>query len=221
EDFTCSYPGCNQPNACNYDPTAGCDIDSICVFPQQYFNCDGSCESDVDADGICDPFETTGCTDPNACNYNPYVNNDDGSCAEQYFATENISVTSDSFPNGFEWNGALLVSSGEYVWVGVAASGCDSIVTLNFTYTIVIGIENMTSDFSVIIWPNPAKDVLNIRISNGFIADKIELIDAQGKYISQVTKSNQLNLSNIESGVYFARIYSGNQLINKRVEVIR
>jgi hypothetical protein len=48
-------PGCTDPTAFNYDPTANVD--------------DGSCVPVID-----------GCTDPNALNYDPAANTDDGSC---------------------------------------------------------------------------------------------------------------------------------------------
>ena len=46
-------PGCNDPAACNFDPSADSN-DGSCTYP--------------------------GCTDPTACNYNPVYGCDDGSC---------------------------------------------------------------------------------------------------------------------------------------------
>lgn len=57
EDNTqCVYPGCTDPNACNYEPEAGCDASS-CTYDW--------CE---------------GCTDPAACNYHPLYSIENGSC---------------------------------------------------------------------------------------------------------------------------------------------
>jgi hypothetical protein len=41
--------------------------------------CGGSCEADVDADGICDTDEVVGCQDPAACNFDPLAT-DPGTC---------------------------------------------------------------------------------------------------------------------------------------------
>jgi len=220
-DLTCSFPGCNDPNACNFDPNAGCTFEGACELPVPFYNCDGSCVDDADADGICDPFETSGCTDPLACNYNAFVTIDDGSCAEQIFATENISVTSDSFPDGYEWNGALLLTSGEYIWVGTSANGCDSVVTLIFEYTVIIGLNENSGAQQISLWPNPAKDILNVIVENGSAIDYIELLDIHGKLVMQERNTQTINVSTLESGIYLVRVHADQYLMHKRIEVIR
>ena len=61
-------PGCTDPVACNYDPTANTN-----------YNCS---YSDTDGDGICDGDEIYGCQDVNACNFSPEATEDDGSCLD-------------------------------------------------------------------------------------------------------------------------------------------
>ena len=67
---TSSCLGCIDSNACNYIPEATIS-DESCIFPEIYYNCDGTCSEDDDNDGICNELEITGCPDVNACNYNP------------------------------------------------------------------------------------------------------------------------------------------------------
>ena len=72
--------GCMDPSACNYDFYATVAANDGCVYPidlypslnidgVSYVNCDGSCESDYDADGVCDIIEIYGCMDEQAYNY--------------------------------------------------------------------------------------------------------------------------------------------------------
>jgi hypothetical protein len=220
-DLTCTFPGCTDADACNFDPEAGCPLEGACEFPVPYYNCDGSCVSDVDADGICDPFETSGCTDPLACNYNAFVTIDDGSCSEQIFVTEEISVTSDSFPQGYDWNGALLQTSGEYIWVGTSANGCDSVVTLDFEYIVVSSVSNEIATIEVSVYPNPAKDVLNITTLSSRAFEQVELLDLQGKTVVQERNVSVLDVSQLEAGVYILRVRTGQLLLHKRVEVVK
>ena len=48
--------GCTDENACNYN-TNVTDDDESCAYPEQYYNCDGSCITDTDEDGVCDENE--------------------------------------------------------------------------------------------------------------------------------------------------------------------
>ena len=61
--------GCTDSTACNYNEAAT-DEDGSCAYGDFGYDCDGDCLSDVDGDGICDPFEVEGCLNPLACNYN-------------------------------------------------------------------------------------------------------------------------------------------------------
>ena len=70
------FSGCTDSSACNYLNYATED-DGSCVFPEQWYNCDGECITDVDNDGICDQLEILGCTDYEAFNYNPDATDSD------------------------------------------------------------------------------------------------------------------------------------------------
>lgn len=69
ENFAESF-GCTDPLACNYNVAATTDNGS-CIYPQQFYDCNGNCLEDADGDGICDQLEIPGCTDTLACNFNP------------------------------------------------------------------------------------------------------------------------------------------------------
>ncbi len=71
--------GCTDDLACNYDADATED-DGSCVYAEAFYDCDGSCLSDVDGDGICDELEIPGCTDVFACNYSLDATDNDGTC---------------------------------------------------------------------------------------------------------------------------------------------
>ena len=82
-DGSCDYAscsGCTDPTACNYDATATSD-DGGCTFPPSTLvDCNGDCNNDSNANGICDEQETLGCTDLSACNFDIDATFDDGSC---------------------------------------------------------------------------------------------------------------------------------------------
>ena len=76
--------GCTDATANNYKQTATQD--------------DGSCDYDLDDDGILDADEISGCTYSNALNYDPLATDDDGSCqydANTYNPTINCGPAGD------------------------------------------------------------------------------------------------------------------------------
>ena len=89
-----------------------------CEFPEFALNCNGTCMSDIDDDGICDEFEIAGCTEVAACNYNPEASDEDGSCA--YPAP------------GFNCDGSCDDSDGDGVCDSEEVVGCTIASACNF-----------------------------------------------------------------------------------------
>ncbi|MCP4798510.1 MAG: hypothetical protein GY893_01010, partial [bacterium] len=124
-------PGCMDPNADNYDPSANYD--------------DGSCEY-------------WGCTDPNALNFDTGANTDDGSCeyscVYQGFAGQLMIDMHDSF--GDSWNGNLLYivsSNGDTLnpggsTVGSGSDASDSICIPNGCYWVTCDYGSWQSEVS-------------------------------------------------------------------------
>ncbi|MDR0927824.1 MAG: S8 family peptidase [Ignavibacteria bacterium] len=70
------------------------------------------------------------------------------------------------------------------------------------------GIEDK-NDFDFSVFPNPAVDMLNIKIDN--VADLpyiLSIYDEQGNsvYLTSIQTEKQINLSNMSAGVYFVRL---------------
>lgn len=86
--------------------------------------------------------------------------------------------------------------------------------------------KNHVNDF-VKIFPNPTKGKLNIYFDKqqggGFVAKIFDLSGKQIKYarmIEQTKKYYQINLSNIEQGIYFLTLRNGKQIFNKKIQII-
>ncbi len=75
-----------------------------------------------------------------------------------------------------------------------------------------LAADEFTTTNKVAFYPNPVKDILYIE-SEG-VVQSIELIDVLGKVVLvQHSSSNQINLSELESGSYIIQIYTKNQSI--------
>lgn len=62
------------------------------------------------------------------------------------------------------------------------------------------------------IQPNPVSDVFTLNTKNGVAIEKVEVLDINGRIVSQVngsaTEALQVNVSDLNSGVYFVRVQS-------------
>ena len=67
-------------SACNYNSEATFDNGSCYYAVTEYADCDGSCISDADGDGVCDELEVPGCTNPDAINFDVSATDENGSC---------------------------------------------------------------------------------------------------------------------------------------------
>ncbi len=72
------------------------------------------------------------------------------------------------------------------------------------------------------LYPNPVHNILNLR-SNAVI-DKVDIVDVLGRRVKTVDVNStevQVETVNIAAGVYFARIYSGNDIQLKKFVIVR
>ena len=110
--LNCHAPseGCTNDLACNYDSLAEVD-DGSCLYndicgvcdgsgPNEFYDCDGTCISDTDADGVCDELEIQGCQDPIADNYDVNATDPDsceylGCTDTNYFEYDSIATIND------------------------------------------------------------------------------------------------------------------------------
>lgn len=62
------------------------------------------------------------------------------------------------------------------------------------------------------IQPNPVSDVFTLSTKNGVAIEKVEVLDINGRIVNQVNGSStdaiQVNVSDLNSGVYFVRVQS-------------
>ena len=114
DDGSCIIYGCMDSLACNFDENATNEISGICEYPEEYYDCDGSCLIDLDGDGVCHELETPGCTDSEADNFNPLATDDDDSCYYTiYGCTDQFACNYDELANE-DFGGVLCEYSEEY-----------------------------------------------------------------------------------------------------------
>jgi len=140
-------------------------------------------------------------------------------------STVNFSETvTDNGPGGYAnfYLKTLDISSLAGQTVYVAFRHHDS--TDNFAILIddveviktTFSVENhLTSSFSV--YPNPATDVLRISNTIGAEVLSVKITDINGRTIKEFEAISEMNIADLNSGVYFVNIYSSEGNLTKKI----
>lgn len=180
--------------------------------------------------------------DPDSINYNPEANVDNGSCItavvgcmdpESYNYNPEANVAD---PDACLYDAGCITGPGEpywlnnqcYAWVIDVDNYCcenewDPICQETYNYCENGWPEGMDIDgmfsrgldnVSIIVYPNPTDGILNIATNLDITYSVRDLL---GKMIIKSSDKKQVDLSNVESGVYFLSINYGGQIFNKRI----
>ena len=92
--------GCTDTLACNYNPSATEHVQGDCIYPEEYYDCNGNCLIDTDNDGVCNEFDNCPST------YNPeqedFDNDGTGDECDGISLNENDSFEWTIYPNPFK-----------------------------------------------------------------------------------------------------------------------
>ncbi len=123
-----------------------------------------------------------------------------------------------SVATGIQWylNGAIIpgatgqfyiaTQSGIYTVKDTNSNGCSSSASLNFT---LVGIAELTSDYSFLIYPNPAGKELRIKNdpeSIGIRIKEIDIYNILGAKIYSQQSEISIDVSALLSGIYFVQV---------------
>lgn len=101
-----------------------------------------------------------------------------------------------------------------YSFVEVPACVSTS-ASITFSTLGINSFENAINN--IVVYPNPTSGKVTISLENEKI-DKIEIIDLVGKLVAvKNTPSSQIDLSEMEHGIYLFNIHSGTKVIQKKV----
>ena len=90
----------------------------------------------------------------------------------------------------------------------------NDILNFFFTTAITTNLAELNSN-DVSLFPNPTKDI--ITISSSVKPIKIELIDVNGKLISESYTTETIDLTGLSGGIYFVKIFTTTNCIVKKV----
>ena len=242
EDGSCIYFGCMDSTADNYDPQANVDNGTCfvtvlgCTDPEAFnYNEDANTE-----DFSCIPV-VYGCMDSLAFNYDTLANTEDNSCIEIVEGCmDPLAYNYDMFANtesgGCLYDAGCVGEPGDpywlndtcYAWVITVDPYCcnnnwdEKCQQLYWTCSddSDLDVRDLMRSNNVVIYPVPAKDILNILTDSKI---EIKVHDVSGKLVIHVKEKytiaglNQLNVSNLQSGVYNFTITCDNNTVTRQV----
>lgn len=96
-------------------------------------------------------------------------------------------------------------------------------VTKFFNYTVgntcSLGLDNNEINQSIKLYPNPAKNFLNIETGSVQVS-KVELYSILGNKVVKTTATETINIENLSRGMYLAKIYTdNNKIVTKKLVV--
>jgi hypothetical protein len=92
------------------------------------------------------------------------------------------------------------------------ASGLD-----NFMFSTLTVEEIILDDSSISVYPNPASEVINISTRNSI--RNVEIFDILGKTVIRSENSEQINVSNLQAGIYLVKVFTDKGQITKKIVI--
>lgn len=132
-----------------------------------------------------------------------------------YYTLNGIS----GYATNFSWNGSI------YTFKYVTPSGT---TTTNYNNgfvqcTVPLANNNFSLDSEVIVYPNPVKDILNIKLGNTNLENDVQTIliyDIKGSLISKTSEFvPTLDIKKLSTGTYFVKIQFSQTVVTKKIEV--
>ena len=123
-------------------------------------------------------------------------------------------------------NGSILASfqlynasPNPFFFVKYDSTGCDSSTAYCATLNLVGFREDSKINYSIEIYPNPTKDYLNVRYSESYVTDEVNLsiLDSRGVILKSLKLHSfeSIDVRNLESGMYFITISQNNKIESK------
>jgi hypothetical protein len=85
---------------------------------------------------------------------------------------------------------------------------------------VIQSVDKIKSNKYISIYPNPAKDFVNIKVNNNELS-KISVIDISGKILKteNFNKNIKIETKEFEKGIYIFKIETNNEVITKRIVI--
>ena len=179
----------------------------VVVMPGEY------CVTVVDSDGCFgDTCFIIGVSPPLSIEIDTVIDTDAGENNGEI----QITVEGGTAPVTFMWSDSEgnVVSSvedptglapGDYFVIVIDAFGCES-TSDTVTVGVISSVKNIADEIDLQLMPNPARDLVNIRIGSRVLVDQVKIFSSSGKELI-TRKANGVSIESIDVDVLPAGFY--------------
>ena len=131
----------------------------------------------------------------------------------------------------YSWSGGITDGVGfapsstqTYTVTGTDTNGCNNSAPITITVNACLGVSGQTLSENINVFPNPAKEKLNIDLAKLTGNKVIEVMDVTGRMTDKFNTSanaHQLNLETYSEGNYFLRIYNNEKVFQVKFFIQR
>jgi len=130
------------------------------------------------------------------------------------YTLQTSSLLIDAGTAFFELDGNVFIDYEEEEYNGIAPD-IGAFESDSFT-----SISKFLNEGNLLVYPNPFKNILNINFQDDIENTYIQIYNFKGQLIRNLllsNKSQNIDLSELERGIYFLKIYTGNSVLNKEI----
>lgn len=140
-------------------------------------------------------------------------------------STNIVSKIAGTGESGFSGDGELAVNAQLSNPTGLAFNSKDDLFIVDRGNNRIRKISGLNQDKSevvleetIAVFPNPAKDKINIQLKNGTELESVNLFDIRGKQVTvQVANDNGINVSRLPRGIYILRLATSQGAIEQKI----
>jgi len=99
---------------------------------------------------------------------------------------------------------------------GIAHYYIDDVSVVEITGTCVNAVNELSTNFNLDVYPNPTNGILNLKMLDAGKDVEIKITDVLGREVLMSDYKEQINLSNLEKGIYFLSVYKGDKFVGTK-----
>lgn len=113
-----------------------------------------------------------------------------------------------------------VLATGNYAVIVTDGGDCSE--SSDCFFVVVTGIRDQQFANHVSIYPNPADDVLSIRNETSLLVTSVAVINVSGQHVGEYLfqEGVALDISSLESGVYFVKLHLNAEIVIRKLVVI-